>query len=243
MAEFDNKVVIVTGAGSGMGSQIARDFVMAGAVVIFVGRRVDALNAVVADLPSDRAIVRSLDVSDRATVNAVVGEVIETYHRVDILVNNAGLNTQARGVADIDPDDWDYVVNVNLNGAFNMVRAVLPAMRAQHDGLIVHISSTAGVRASQVAGAAYSASKHAMVSLSNSINLEEWEHGIRSTAICPGEVNTPILDKRAQPPSDERKSQMIQVEDISATVLYVARLPQTVTVPTLVIKPTYQIFA
>lgn len=243
MSSFENKVVVVTGAGSGMGLQIARDFVSAGSIVIFMGRRMDVLKEAVADLPEDRAIVRSIDVSDRESVNEIINDIIVQYDRIDILVNNAGLNTQARGIADIKPEDWDYVINVNLTGAFNMTRAILPKMRSQGEGLIINISSTAGVRASEMAGVAYSASKHAMVSLSHSINLEEWENGIRATAICPGEVNTPILDKRAQPPSDERKAQMVQVEDISATVMYVASLSKFANVPMLVIKPTYQSYS
>lgn len=243
MTDYKGKVVIVTGANSGMGLAIARRFVGAGATVVFMGRRQQLLNDVTADLPQEQVVIRPLDVSDRATVNEVVNEIIVQHERVDILVNNAGINTQQRGVADIKPEDWDYVLQVNLTGAFNMIHAVLPTMRSQGNGMIINISSTAGVRASQVAGAAYSASKHAMVSLTNNLNQEEWEYGIRATAICPGEVNTPILDNRAEPPSDERKAQMVQVEDIADSVMYVTGLSKFATVPMIVIKPAYQDFA
>jgi len=243
VTDYKGKVVIVTGANSGMGLAIARRFVGAGATVVFMGRRQQLLNDVTADLPQEQVVIRPLDVSDRATVNEVVNEIIVQHERVDILVNNAGINTQQRGVADIKPEDWDYVLQVNLTGAFNMIHAVLPTMRSQGNGMIINISSTAGVRASQVAGAAYSASKHAMVSLTNNLNQEEWEYGIRATAICPGEVNTPILDNRAEPPSDERKAQMVQVEDIADSVMYVTGLSKFATVPMIVIKPAYQDFA
>jgi len=242
MTDYKNKVVIVTGAGSGMGLAIARRFVDAGATVVFMGRRVQPLKDATVDLPDEQVVIRPLDVSDRATVDEVINEVIIKYGRVDILVNNAGINTQKRGVGDIKPEDWDYVIDVNLTGAFNMIRAVLPSMRSNGEGIIINISSTAGLRASQMAGAAYSASKHAMTALTYNINQEEWENGIRATAICPGEVNTPILDNRAEPPSDERKAQMVQVEDIAASVMYVAGLSKFANVPLLVIKPTYQTF-
>ncbi len=240
MGSFQDKVVIVTGAGSGMGETIARDFVEAGATVVFMGRRLEKLQEVSNDLPQERIRLYSCDVADREAVNRIVAEVIGELGRVDILVNNAGINTVKRGVGDIEPEDWDRVININLTGTFNMVRAVLPTMREQEVGLIINISSMAGIRAGKMAGAAYSASKHGMVSLTNNINQEEWGNGIRATAICPGEVDTPILDKRPEPVSVERRATMVQTSDISASVMYVAGLSQFAVVPLIVIVPSYQ---
>lgn len=240
MGSFKDKVVIVTGAGSGMGETIARDFVEAGAIVAFMGRRLEKLQEASHDLPQERVRLYSCDVSDREAVNQAVSEVIAELGRVDILVNNAGINTVKRGVGDIDPKDWDRVININLTGTFNMVRAVLTTMREQEVGLIINISSMAGIRAGKMAGAAYSASKHGMVSLTNNINQEEWENGIRATAICPGEVDTPILDKRPEPVGAERRVTMVQTSDISASVMYVAGLSQFAVVPLIIIVPSYQ---
>ena len=120
----------------------------------------------------------------------------EHFGAIDILVNNAGTNSNPRALAEVDPQDWDRTIAVNLTGAFNFVGAVLPAMRAKKDGIIINISSIAGVRAGKLGGAAYSASKHGMVALNHVINEEEVDYGIRACAICPGEVETPILELR-----------------------------------------------
>jgi NAD(P)-dependent dehydrogenase (short-subunit alcohol dehydrogenase family) len=157
-------------------------------------------------------------------------------------VNNAGVNTNPRSVAEVDPADWDRTVASNLTGTFNFVRAVLPGMRERRDGLIINISSIAGLRASKLAGAAYSASKHGMVSLTHSINEEEKDYGIRACVICPGEVNTPIIDLRPEPVSPERRAEMLQPEDVSAAALFVASLPPRACVPELIIKPATQIY-
>ena len=123
-----------------------------------------------------------------------------------------------------------------------MVRAVLPGMRAQRDGVVITVSSIAGLRASKLAGAAYSASKHGAVALTHSLNEEEVENGIRACAICPGEVETPLLEKRPEPVGAERRAAMLQPEELARTVLFVASLPPRACVPVLVIKPTAQIF-
>ena len=242
MDRFEDKTVIVTGAGTGMGRAIARAFVGKGACAAFIGRRLEKLEEAVTGLPGERFLRAGCDVSDRAAVNTTVEQVEKRFGKVHILVNNAGINTNPRSVSEVDPEDWDRTVAINLTGAFNMVRAVLPGMRARKDGVIVNVSSTAGLRASELAGAAYSAAKHGMVALTHSINEEERDYGIRSCAICPGEVATPILELRPEPVEPERLERMLQPEDIAATVLFVAGLPPRACVPELVIKPVYQIF-
>ncbi|OUC07136.1 oxidoreductase, partial [Litorilinea aerophila] len=139
--------------------------------------------------------------------------------------------------------DWDYIMQVNATGAFNVIHAVLPQMRERRDGVIVNISSLAGVRASPLGGAAYSASKHALSALTRVIAIEEKDNGIRATNLCPGEVNTPILDDRPVPVSEEHRAQILQPEDVAAAVLFVATLPPRAHVPELYIKPTTQLFA
>ena len=242
MSAFVDKVVVVTGAGTGIGEAVAREFVDAGARVVFVGRRTEKLVVAAAGLDAERVMLRSCDVADREAVDALAAEVAAEWGTVDILVNNAGTNSNPRAVGDVDPQDWDRTIAINLTGVYNMVRAVLPGMRAQRDGVVITVSSIAGLRASKLAGAAYSASKHGAVALTHSLNEEEVENGIRACAICPGEVETPLLEKRPEPVGAERRAAMLQPEELARTVLFVASLPPRACVPVLVIKPTAQIF-
>jgi NADP-dependent 3-hydroxy acid dehydrogenase YdfG len=210
--------------------------------VALFGRRMEKLEEAAAGLPQAQVLLISGDVADRQGVNQAVQEVIAHFGPVDIVVNNAGTNTNPRSVADVDPNDWDRTVAINLTGAFNVIRAVLPGMRERRDGLIINISSIAGLRASKLSGAAYSASKHGMVALTHSLNEEEMDYNIRACVICPGEVNTPIIDLRPEPVSQERRAEMLQPEDVSAAALFVAGLPARVCIPELIIKPTNQIY-
>ena len=189
MAQFSDRVVWITGGGTGIGRSAARLFAAEGASVALLGRRADVLQRVQQELKTapGRVEAVSLDVADRAAVDAVAQRLLAQWKRVDILVNNAGVNIQRRRLTELQPQDWDLIVNVNLTGAFNMVRAVLPPMRKQGGGLIVNVSSMAGKAASGLAGTAYTAAKHGMNGLNASINAEEWRHGIRATVICPGE--------------------------------------------------------
>ena len=242
MDKFAGKVVVVTGAGTGIGRAIAAGFVEQGGRVAFVARRLDKLEEAAAGLPGERVLCCPCDVSERESVNAVVAQVGERFGTTDILVNNAGTNSNPRAVAEVDPQDWDRTIAVNLTGAFNFVRAVLPAMRAKKDGIIINISSIAGVRAGKLGRAAYSASKHGMVALNHVINEEEVDYGIRACAICPGEVETPILELRPEPVGAEHRARILQPEDLAAAALFVASLPSRACVPELIIKPTTQIY-
>ena len=132
---------------------------------------------------------------------------------------------------------------VNATGAFNMIQAVLPQMRAQRGGLIINVSSIAGMRASALAGAAYSAAKHALHALSKVVGQEEEANGIRATLLAPGDINTPLLDQRPVAVTEEQRARILQPNDVAAAALFVATLPAHVCVPELVLKPIGQIFA
>ena len=161
------------------------------------------------------------------------------HGRIDILVNNAGLNIQKRSWADVSNEGFDEVIAADLNGPFYTTRAVLPIMRAQGSGLFIQVSSWAGVYVPLLTGPAYTAAKHGLVALSESINQSECMNGIRSCCICPGEVATPILDKRPVPITEEEKAKMLQSEDMGETILYVARMPASVCVNEILISPTW----
>ncbi len=241
MSALEGKVAIVTGAGSGIGRAAAVGLAAAGANVTIIARSQEALQAVAAEVEATgrRALVQALNVGDGAAVEAAVQATLATFGRVDILVNNAGTNTPKRTLLEASPDDWRLVVEINLTGAYLCTRAVLPAMREQGEGTIINIASIAGKHATLLGGAAYSASKAGVISLTQTINAEQRRHNIRATAISPGEVATPILDRRAVPPSPEERQRMLQTEDLAAAVVFIASLPQRACIEDLVIRPTF----
>ncbi|HEY8553448.1 MAG TPA: SDR family oxidoreductase [Burkholderiales bacterium] len=235
------KIAWITGAGSGIGLAGAQALAAAGAVVVMSGRRAEVLEREAALIRNrgGEAEAEPLDVGDAAAV-ARVAEIIAARHgKVDILVNSAGLNNPQRFWRDQTVESWDEVVRINLNGTFYCTRAVLPLMRAQKDGLIINISSWAGVYTSAMVGAAYNSSKHGVVSMTETINMEECVNGIRACVICPGEVATPILDRRPVPPSPEERARMLQPEDLGNAIRWVAEQPRHVCVNQIIISPTW----
>jgi NADP-dependent 3-hydroxy acid dehydrogenase YdfG len=241
MGSLEEKVAWITGAGSGIGQAGALALAAAGANAVLSGRTVPALNETAARIRTDsgKARVEPLDVCDADAVKRVADTIHREYGRIDILVNSAGVNIVNRHWQEVTGEDWKHVVDINLNGAFHCVSAVLPRMRGRGDGLIINIASWAGRYDTYVSGPSYNAAKHAMLAMNASLNIEEGKNGIRACAICPGEVATPILDKRPVPVSPEDKAKMLQTEDLGETILYVARLPARVCVNELLISPTW----
>lgn len=238
---LSGQVAWITGAGSGIGRAGALALADAGATVVVSGRRRDALEETAA-MVSERAgtcRIEVLDVSDAEAVAVVAAAVHGTAGRIDILVNSAGMNVPERHWDRVAAAQWDQVVRINLDGTFYCTQAVLPLMRAQGGGLMIHISSWAGRYDSYLTGPAYNAAKHAVVAMSASLNLEEGRHGIRSCTICPGEVATPILDKRPVPVSDQDKARMLQPEDLGATIRFVAELPPRACMNEILVSPTW----
>ena len=235
--KLTGKGVLVTGGGSGIGLAIAESFAGEGAKVVITGRnarKLEAARSQSGDL-AQRILAGSADVSSREDVHQLVAWSERQLGAIDILVNNAGVNVPNRTLGELSVEDWEQMVKINLNGAFYCIHEVLPAMRTRKSGLIINISSVAGARIAEVAGAGYSASKFGMSTLSYFTGIEERENGIRSCVICPGEVNTPILDQRPVPVPEEKRQSILQPEDVAAAALFVATLPPRATVPELVL--------
>ena len=235
MRTIDGMVAWVTGAGSGIGRAGAEALAGAGAKVVLSGRRVDALEKTANSIKEKggEAVV------DAQAVAAVAKRIADRFGRLDILVNNAGLNMAKRHWADMDLESWEKIVQVDLNGAFYVVHAALPIMRAQKDGLIINVASMAGKRVGYVSGVPYTAAKHGLVAMNETINFEECHNGIRATALSPGEVATEILDKRPVPVTEEARAKMVQSEDMGEIILFLARQPKHVCINELLVTPTW----
>jgi len=235
--------VVVTGGATGIGLGIAKAFAEAGAKVCIGGRRKDTVDAAIESLGGSGNIFgHPLDVSNREQVATFFEWVGKTAGPTDILVQAAGINIRNRAIDTMTPEEWDQVIGINATGAYNCMTAVLPAMRARKNGLIINISSVAGKRAIALGGVAYGASKFAMTALGTCVSNEVASDGVRVTNVYPGEVNTPILDKRPVPVSDEHKAQILQPDDIAAMIIAIAMLPPRAHVPEIVIKPLSQVY-
>jgi NAD(P)-dependent dehydrogenase (short-subunit alcohol dehydrogenase family) len=242
---LNGKVAWITGGGSGIGLAGAEELVKAGARVVISGRTEKTSKEAEKRLKAlgDAESVQ-LEVSDKKAVYAAAADIEKRHGRIDILVTSAGTNISGpkRNFKSMSAEGWDDVVAINLNGLFYCCHAVIPGMRARKDGLIINISSWAGRYASVLTGPAYNATKRAVIAITESINMEECMHGIRATSILPGEVATPILEKRPVPPSKEERARMAQPEDFGKAILFVATMPARSCVNELVIAPTWNRF-
>ena len=244
-AELKGKVAWLTGGGSGIGLAGAKELAAAGAHVVISGRTPRTNESGLAELKKiGSAEAVQLEVSDKQAVAKVAADIEKRHGRIDILVASAGTNIAGakRSFKTMSTEGWDEVVRINLDGLFYCNYAVLPGMRARKDGLIINISSWAGRYASSLTGAAYNATKRAVIAISESINMEECANGIRATSILPGEVATPILEKRPVPPSAEERARMSQAEDFGKAILFVATMPARTCVNEMVIAPTWNRF-
>ena len=238
MRDLTDKVAWITGAGTGVGAGAAIALAGAGLKVVLSGRREEKLKEV-ADACNGNASIEVLDVADKDDVLAVVDRVIAAHGRIDVMVASAGINVKNRNWHNVTTEDWDSVIRIDLDGAFYCCKAMLPIMQKQGDGLIINISSWAGKHVSVVTGPAYTAAKHAMNAMNESINMEAGSYGVRACAICPGEVATPILDNRPIPVSADDRAKMVQSEDCGEVIKFLAQLPAHVCINDLTISPTW----
>ncbi|MCX8157143.1 MAG: SDR family NAD(P)-dependent oxidoreductase [Verrucomicrobiae bacterium] len=233
------KNAVVTGAGSGVGQAVALALVRAGWQVALVGRRTAALQATaaLAGPAADRMALFPCDVGNESAVAAMGQSVLAQWGAVEVLVNAAGTNVPQRSLELLSREDYHLMINTNLHGAYYCVQAFLPHMRQRGSGTIVNVISDAARQASPKAGPAYSMSKFGLLGLTQAINAEERTRGIRACAILPGDIDTPLLDRRPQPPDATARARMLQPEDVAACVLLAIELPPRAIVEELLIRP------
>lgn len=230
------KSVVVTGAGSGVGRAIAVKLAEQGWRVAAMGRRIEALEET-KRLAGSQLTIHGCDVGDAAAVAAAGQRILADFGEVDALVNSAGTNVPRRSLAELSLDDYRAMMDANLNGAYYCVQAFLPQMRSRGHGVIINIVSEAGKQASPKAGPAYVMSKFGMAGLTQSLNAEERANGIRACAIFPGDIDTPLLDKRPQPPGADARATMLRPEDIAECALFCINLPPHVVVEEMLVRP------
>jgi NAD(P)-dependent dehydrogenase (short-subunit alcohol dehydrogenase family) len=240
LTRLEGKHVLVTGGGTGIGEGVAKAMTREGCRVVICGRREPQLRSVAESATGPVPVrYRCCDLSRREQVVELRDWLAAEKAEPEIVVNCAGTNIPRRSMAEVDPDEFDRVLAINATGTFNLLHALLPAMRRRRDGLIINIVSVAGRRVFLPAGVPYSASKFAQAAIGSFVNFEVAAEGVRVTNIYPGEVNTPILDQRPVVPSAEQRAQMLQPEDLGDLVVSLARLPGRALVSEVVITPTY----
>ena len=234
-----NKTAVVTGAGSGVGQSIALKLAQQGWRVALVGRRAEALSATVqlAGPLAKQFIACPCDIGEQPAVAKMAASILAEFKDVEVVVNAAGTNAPRRSLEVLSLDDYHAMMNTNLHGAYYIVQAFLPQMRARQSGTIINIVSDAGKQASPKAGPAYVMSKFGLAGLNQAINAEERPHGIRASAIFPGDIDTPLLDKRPLVPDATARARMMKPEDIADCALLCINLPARAVVEELLVRP------
>jgi len=240
MTMIANKVVLVTGASSGIGEAIARELAAAGATVVIGARRVDRLEALKREIEASggKAMAQALDVTSREDVQAFVEAARAQFGRVDVIVNNAGVMPLSP-LAALKVDEWNWMIDVNIRGVLHGVAAVLPIMEAQGEGQIVNIASTAGHQILPTA-AVYCATKYAVRVISEALRQETDK--VRVTVVSPGVTTSELAETITHAETaafiDEYRKKAIPAEAIARAVRFAIEQPSDVDVNEILVRPT-----
>jgi serine 3-dehydrogenase (NADP+) len=234
-----DKVVLVVGASSGIGRATAILFARAGARVIASARRADRLRELETEAGKSGFSIRvqPADATKADEMKKLVDDTQSNVGTIDILIYAAGTNIPGRALNVLNPETWDMMLDANLNGAYYATYAVLPAMRAAGGGLLLYISSISGLMA-DASGPSYQAAKRGLVGLAHAARYEERQNGIRTCVVCPGLVDTELVQKRPVKPTRETLDAALQPEDVAEMIFAVASLPPRAVVPEIQILPT-----
>ena len=242
---IEGKVVVITGASSGLGEAAARLLSAEGAIVVLGARRADRIEALADELTRSggKALAVTTDVTDYDQVQKLVDAAVQSYGRVDVMLNNAGLMPHSpleRGKV----DDWNQMIDVNIKGVLYGIAAALPHMKEQKSGHFINVSSVAGHKI-RPGGVVYAATKHAVRVISEGLRMEVKPYNIRTTVISPGAVATELIDRITEPDIRESVRKMAEeialpAETFAQMVAFVIGQPDEVDVNEILFRPTRQ---
>jgi NADP-dependent 3-hydroxy acid dehydrogenase YdfG len=245
MSNIEGKIVVITGASSGLGEATARLLSTKGAILVLGARRQDRLKALAETLGSadGKALAVTTDVTDPAQVKRLVDAAARTFGRVDVMINNAGLMPQAP-LELLKIDEWDQMINVNIKGVLYGIAAALPHMKEQKTGHFINVSSVAGHRVGP-GFAVYAATKHAVLALSEGLRQEVKPYNIRTTVISPGAVATELPNSVTDPAAAERIKKFyadvaVPADSFACAVAYAMGQPDDVDINEILFRPTKQ---
>jgi len=247
MSNISNKVVVITGASSGIGESTAKLLAEQGAKVVLGARRLNRIDAVVQEISATggKAIGFACDVTKRAEVEALIQKAVDSFGRVDVIVNNAGIMP----IAPIDAlkvDEWDRQIDVNIKGLLYGVAAALPHMQKQKTGHIINMASVFGIKMFAPGGTVYCATKAAVRALTEGLRIELHSQSIRCTMISPGAIATELSesssDEATRKNLREFMKMAIPASTIARAIAYAIEQPVDVEIDEMVIRPTAQDF-
>lgn len=236
--ELAGKTVFVAGASSGMGRATALAAAAAGANVLLFARRAEQLAVVAEEAKASGSGVATVsgDATDRAAVRTAVQTAVDQFGRIDAVVNSVGCNIPDRALTVLTDAGWRELMSTNVDAAFALTQGVLPVLRDQGGGLLIHISSIAAKRP-DASGVGYQASKAAVAALAHATMEEERANGVRVSVIYPGFTHTPLVYRRPKPPTDEELANALQPEDVAQVCMAVMTLPERAHVSEVVLGP------
>ena len=244
---IEGKVVVITGASSGLGEAAARHLSEQGAIVVLGARRVDRIQSLADELAKHggKALAIATDVTKYENVKALVDAAVTTYGRVDVVINNAGLMPQSP-LDRLRIDEWNQMIDVNIKGVLYGIAAALPYMKEQKGGHIINVSSVAGHKV-RAGGAVYSATKHAVRVITEGLRQEVKPYNIRTTIISPGAVETELLNTISEPDVAKSLQQFyndnaIPADSFARTVAFAISQPVDVDINEILFRPTRQEF-
>jgi NADP-dependent 3-hydroxy acid dehydrogenase YdfG len=240
---IQNKVVVITGASSGLGEAAARHLARDGAKLVLGARRLERMQALAQDLSLSEGVCLRTDVTDRAQVQALVEHAVQQHGRIDVIINNAGLMPQSP-LDRLKIDEWDRMIDVNIKGVLYGIAAVLPHMQKQKSGHIINVSSVAGHKV-RAGGAVYAATKHAVRALSEGLRQEVKPYNIRTTVISPGAVETELPNTISEPDVAAGFQKFyedfaIPADSFARAVAFAIEQPEDVDINEILYRPTRQ---
>ncbi len=238
------KIVVITGASSGLGEATARHLSEQGAVVVLGARRIDRINALAKELAGSegKAFAVQTDVTQCEQVKKLVETAVEKYGRIDVMINNAGLMPHSP-LERLKIDDWDRMIDVNIKGVLYGIAAALPYMQKQKSGHIINVSSVAGHKV-RPAGAVYAATKHAVLALSEGLRQEVKPYNIRTTVISPGAIATELPNSVTEPDIADNVREIYEIaipaDSFARAVAFAISQPDDIDVNEILFRPTRQ---